>query len=608
VVVLLLAAGPIVAGAAVSPPIVSFEWEDYDCDPQLTDCTVSGEMAHVGTHTGLPPGGVVSFGSVAPTDTVLEFQVSFDPGPRCVGQFAMAIEGDVDGFGNIGTPPAFSWMLLPPGSLFPDAYGILVDNDIGSPPDCDSSPITFPFFAAIEPSARFGDPGGSWICYSAPDDDDCDGVPNASDVCPAHYDPDQLDSDSDGLGDACNHAVDGDRDGWADALDNCPLAPNNGQEDGDGDGEGDACEPGSSDAAPVFRVVGGGSPLGISPEGDVVVGTQGAGTEEVCRIYSGGYTYCEDLPKTQAFRWARGSSTALDSGVGLAQAYDASFGGGVVVGATQPHLGWDYGGAYTGGRWTGAPYEVLSAGADAGARGVSYNGSVIVHGHERREGATLSDLGGLPGASATESHDVSADGSVVVGSCTISPQLVQRAFRWEGGTMDELGDLPGGGEASVARAVSADGRVVVGYASAAGGQRAFRWQRAFGWQEGVMLDLGVLPGTTSSIAHAVSRDGSVIVGQSGNTAFIWDAVHGMRELRAVLTGVLGVAGVPSLASANGISNDGTTIVGSSVSNAGWIVHHASLAPASSEVPGLTGWGIGIAMAALLGMGARRLKR
>jgi hypothetical protein len=42
--------------------------------------------------------------------------------------------------------------------------------------------------------------------------------------------------------------------------------------------------------------------------------------------------------------------------------------------------------------------------------------------------------------------------------------------------------------------------------------------------------------------------------------------------------------------------------------AGWIVHHASLAPASSEVPGLTGWGIGIAMAALLGMGARRLER
>jgi hypothetical protein len=52
--------------------------------------------------------------------------------------------------------------------------------------------------------------------------------------------------------------------------------------------------------------------------------------------------------------------------------------------------------------------------------------------------------------------------------------------------------------------------------------------------------------------------------------------------------------------------DGTTIAGSSTSNAAWIFHHASLAPAGSEVPGLAGWGIGLALAALLGAGARRL--
>ncbi|MGQ9851458.1 MAG: thrombospondin type 3 repeat-containing protein [Aggregatilineaceae bacterium] len=76
-------------------------------------------------------------------------------------------------------------------------------------------------------------------------DSDGDGVPDDVDNCPAVYNPEQTDSDSDGFGDACDG--DDDEDGVLDAEDNCPLVANPGQEDADGDGVGDACEPDSDE-------------------------------------------------------------------------------------------------------------------------------------------------------------------------------------------------------------------------------------------------------------------------------------------------------------------------------------------------------------------------
>ena len=74
---------------------------------------------------------------------------------------------------------------------------------------------------------------------SKPDGDD-DGVPDAEDNCPSDANADQLDSDGDLEGNACD--VDDDGDGWADVDDNCSLAANPQQEDGDGDSVGDACD------------------------------------------------------------------------------------------------------------------------------------------------------------------------------------------------------------------------------------------------------------------------------------------------------------------------------------------------------------------------------
>ncbi len=76
-------------------------------------------------------------------------------------------------------------------------------------------------------------------------DADGDGVPDATDNCPAVANPAQTDTDNDGVGDACDstpNGPDGDGDGVPDSRDNCPTVSNPNQLDSDGDGIGDACD------------------------------------------------------------------------------------------------------------------------------------------------------------------------------------------------------------------------------------------------------------------------------------------------------------------------------------------------------------------------------
>ena len=72
-----------------------------------------------------------------------------------------------------------------------------------------------------------------------PDEDD-DGVWDEQDNCPVVANPDQTDTDGDGLGDACD--ADDDGDAVADADDNCATVPNPDQADADGDGLGNVCD------------------------------------------------------------------------------------------------------------------------------------------------------------------------------------------------------------------------------------------------------------------------------------------------------------------------------------------------------------------------------
>ena len=100
----------------------------------------------------------------------------------------------------------------------------------------------------------------------------------------------------------------------------------------------------------------------------------------------------------------------------------------------------------------------------------------------------------------------------------------------------------------------------------------------------------------------MNGDGSVVVGtgygNSGYEAAIWDEDHGMRELDVVLLG-LGVDLTGwRLSEANGISADGTMIVGAGYHNGlqeGWI--------AVIPEPG-TGLLVGLGLLALAARGRR----
>ncbi len=76
-------------------------------------------------------------------------------------------------------------------------------------------------------------------CLDTDEDSVCDDVDN----CPLTANIDQLDSDNDGIGDACELCLnDVDNDDICDEVDNCPLTANIDQLDSDNDGIGDTCE------------------------------------------------------------------------------------------------------------------------------------------------------------------------------------------------------------------------------------------------------------------------------------------------------------------------------------------------------------------------------
>jgi hypothetical protein len=81
-------------------------------------------------------------------------------------------------------------------------------------------------------------------------DSDGDSIPDLVDLCPFTPNPQgiesNLDSDGDGIGDICDDSLDADGDGVEDAVDNCPRVHNTDQANRDGDEEcnglGDACD------------------------------------------------------------------------------------------------------------------------------------------------------------------------------------------------------------------------------------------------------------------------------------------------------------------------------------------------------------------------------
>ncbi len=164
-------------------------------------------------------------------------------------------------------------------------------------------------------------------------------------------------------------------------------------------------------------------------------------------------------------------------------------------------------------------------------------------------------LGSLVGGSGFSSAaDVSGDGSVVVGLADQATGF--RGFRWTSETgMTRLGDLSGGSDFSVANAISADGQIIVGGSEGSQGGRAVRWLAG----NALPQDMGLPTGLTGfTEALGISPDGDVVVGVWGddfsNQAFRW-TISGGYQLLGDLPGGL----VDSVAYAASV--DGSVIVG-----------------------------------------------
>jgi probable HAF family extracellular repeat protein len=156
----------------------------------------------------------------------------------------------------------------------------------------------------------------------------------------------------------------------------------------------------------------------------------------------------------------------------------------------------------------------------------------------------------------SKAYGVSSDGSVIVGQAVASDGY-EHAFRWTQAGIRDLGTMKGETGTSVARGVSSDGSTVVGQSVVDSASRAFRWQ------DGSMLDLGSLRTTDAygySQALATNADGSTVVGWAHNndykeTAFRWTEADGMQSLGTLAEFDAGVS------KAQFVSDDGTVIAG-----------------------------------------------
>jgi len=218
------------------------------------------------------------------------------------------------------------------------------------------------------------------------------------------------------------------------------------------------------------------------------------------------------------------------------------------------------------------------------------------HEAARWTGGVAAGLGFLAsGGYNSTIYGCSADGTVACGENVyqgppnpVPPLPVTQALRWTLGDGPlPLGFLPGNGFLSTARAMSADGAVVVGYAlDSTSTYRPSKWTQVTG-----MVDIS--GGTVRAQARGVSADGLIIVGTRLGTvgeAFRWTGGSGFEFLG---TGA-GYAG----SSVIDVSADGRRVVGVNSSagivrasvwdqGLGWREVSAILSDAGVDVSGWT---------------------
>jgi probable HAF family extracellular repeat protein len=126
------------------------------------------------------------------------------------------------------------------------------------------------------------------------------------------------------------------------------------------------------------------------------------------------------------------------------------------------------------------------------------------------------------------------DDAIVVGIS--GDEAESRAVRWSGGSVQDLGALPGDVQ-SEALAINAGGEIVGSSGDPLVRQRAVLWN-----PDASIEELGSLPGGESSRALGVNDAGQVVgVAQTheGSFAFVWSRAEGMQNLNDLVSGRAG---------------------------------------------------------------------
>ncbi len=306
----------------------------------------------------------------------------------------------------------------------------------------------------------------------------------------------------------------------------------------------------------------------ISADGAVVVGDSESGSG------------------TEAFRWTSGGGMTglgtLSGGDFFSTANGVSSNGSVVAGTASNSDGgtafrWTSGGGMTGLDQLGCsplcPDPALGA-------GISPDGQTVVgaglhktlfgdpHGDGVRwaGGGTSDSRLATPGtgshAEAAQGNDANTAGTILVGESSAGGPIQAVVWTSSGSTASVLPAPAGAVLNSTALAISADGSTIVGGTNTSPSMstsiEAAMWT---GGGYGTLTLLGDLGASSPrSRAWDVTSDGGIVVGTARNAegddrAFIWDAVHGMQDLAAVLLDDYGVdVGGWQLLEARGVSD------------------------------------------------------
>jgi hypothetical protein len=182
-------------------------------------------------------------------------------GGRVGGYLSSSKEAVINVFGGefIGDLRAYSEPSQPGGGI--NVFGGMISEELQAIEigvlTVTGGPFNFPFGDLVPLSGTlsgtlsdgttintpFGRSTTARIVLVAESDSDSDGVPDGLDNCPQVPNPDQTDTDNNGVGDACNDGEDQDGDEYADNIDNCPNDFNADQADADLDLIGDVCDP-----------------------------------------------------------------------------------------------------------------------------------------------------------------------------------------------------------------------------------------------------------------------------------------------------------------------------------------------------------------------------